>query len=271
MYIHSFAPPPLEWLFTCQSFNMKVMMDDVKISSVYGERNDTLTNDVVVFSNVFSKTNYLPSGFARIFPNLERFYVASSRVKFIHRKNFVGLSKLKTLDLRFNEIKAIPSDALLDLFNLEVLTISGNLIQTLPSILLVSLMKLRYFDASDNEITDFDDEIFSQNSKLQEILLENNRIESIKSNFRKLNDIGFIDLRDNVCISSFFLRDPDYPLISKFQKDIDQNCTKVVALQSSQTKLEQTKLEWDMCPRLMQPTNTILCLIERKFTKRGVD
>lgn len=152
-----------------------------------------MTNDdVMLFSNMFTKTHYLPIGIAKMFPSLKRFYVASSRLKFVARKNFIRLNKLTTLDLRFNELESIPNDAFLDLFNLEVLTISGNLIKILPTNAFVSLMDLRYFDTSDNEINAFDDEIFSQNSKLEEIVLENNRIMKIKSTFQKFSDIGFI-------------------------------------------------------------------------------
>lgn len=258
----------LEWFYTCESFNMRVMIDDTKVLSIYGEHNETMTNDdVLVFSNVFTKTRYLPNGIAKKFANLERFYVASSRLKFISRKNFIGFNKLKNLDLRFNEIETIPDDAFIDLFNLEVLTISGNLIKKLPMNAFVSTMELRYFDASDNEVKEFDDEIFSQSSKLEEILLENNRIKHIKSKFQKFNNVGFIDLRNNLCTDMVFLRDhPGYPLIFEFQQKLNQNCSKVeatIALPPG-TKIERKVLEWDMCPRLMLPMN-MLCLIERKF------
>jgi Leucine-rich repeat (LRR) protein len=259
---------PLEWLYTCESFNMKVMIDDVKVLSIYGEHNGTMTNDdVMVFSNVFTKTNYLPTGLAKMFPKLERFYVASSRLKYIFRKNFVGFNKLKTLDLRYNEIESLSTDAFLDLFNLEVLTISGNFIKKLPTNAFVSLMDLKYFDASDNEIEEFDDEVFSLSLQLEEILLDNNKINSIKANFRKLKSVGFIDLRDNECIDSFFLRDhPGYPSIYEFQKEINSNCTidELNDTNPTETRVEHRVLQWDICPRLMHPIN-MLCLIERKF------
>lgn len=248
---------------------MRVMIDDAKVLSIYGEHNETMANDdVLVFSNAFTKTRYLPSGIARMFAKLERFYVASSRLKFISRKNFIGFNKLKNLDLRFNEIEAIPDDAFIDLFSLEVLTLSGNLIKKLPNnFAFVSMMELRYFDASDNEIREFDDEIFSLNPKLEEILLENNKIKTIKSRFQKFNSIGFIDLKSNACVDSVFLRDHlGYPLISEFQNEINRNCSKAetpINLPAG-TIIERKVLEWDICPRLMLPMN-MLCLIERKF------
>lgn len=245
---------------------MRVKNDSVKVRSVYGEHNGTMTNDdVLVFSNAFTKSRYLPNGVGKLFQRLERFYVVSSRVKFIRRRNFVSLKHLKSLDLRYNEIESIPDDAFIDLFSLEILTISGNLIKKLPTNALVSMMDLRYFDASDNEIKDFDGEIFTQNSALQEVLLENNQIKSISANFLKFDDIGFIDLRDNVCINSFYLRNrPDYPSISEFQADINSNCTEPESRLPAGTRFERSILQWDICPRLLLPMN-MLCLIERKF------
>jgi Leucine-rich repeat (LRR) protein len=260
---------PLEWLYTCESYNMKVMLDDMKVLSIYGDHNESMSNnDVMVFTNMFTKTNFLPNGLAEMFPKLERFYVASSRLKHVFRKNFIGFKNLKHLDLRYNDIESIPDDAFIDLFNLEVLTLSGNSIKKLPSNAFVSMMELRYFDASDNEISEFNDEMFSTNSKLEEILLENNQIKNIKSNFSKFKSIGFIDLRDNSCVSSFYLRDhPDYPLISEFQQEVNSNCTKK---EEPKYKLAYIKkiLQWDICPRINLPMN-MLCLFERKFMSEG--
>lgn len=249
---------------------MKVMSDDVKILSIYGEHNDAMTNDdVMVFSNMFTKSKFLPSGIAKMFPNLERFNVASSRVKFVFRKNFVGFKKLRTLDLRFNEIEVLPDDVFIDLFDLEVLTISGNLIKKLLSMAFVSMMELRYFDASDNEIVEFNDEIILMSLKLEEILLKNNEIKKIKTSFERFDRIGFIDLRGNKCTTAFYLRDqPNYTSITIFQKEIDRNCTKadrMIQLPAG-TRIERSILQWDICPRLMLPTN-MFCLFERKFTK----
>lgn len=245
------------------------MIDGLKVVSVDGEHNLTKTNDdVIVFSNMYTKTNYLPSRIAAMFPFLERFYVASSRLKFISRKNFVGFKNLRVLDLRYNEIATIPDDAFLDLFSLEVLTISGNVIKTLPMNAFVSLMDLRFFDASDNEIGAFDDEILSQSSKLQEILLENNKIKRINSNFERFNDIGFVDLRDNVCIDALFLRDhPDYPLLFEFQIEVNSNCTSKDQRTPPVTDNNAPVMQWKICSQLELPLH-VFCTMDKKLINR---
>lgn len=256
------------------------MRSNVKVFSVYGEHNSTKTNkDVLVFSNQFTKTTHLPNGIGLVFPRLTRFFVVASKLKFITRRNFVGLTRLQILDLRFNEIENIPNDAFLDLFSLEVLTLSGNQLTSLPTNCFVTMLSLRYFDASDNQIESFDDEIFTQNENLHEILLEHNKISRITTNLSRFKDIGFIDLRDNVCVvDKFYLRGfPNLISLDDFQKTINERCentrNEIVKRSTKNNKNnvdddehEMKILQWDLCPRTMpSQMKNVLCLIERKF------
>lgn len=274
--IYSISPTThLQWFYTCESFNLRVMKSGVKVASVFGQHNVAKTNkDVVVFSNQFTKTSHLPQGIGLVFPRLSRFFVVASKLRFIERRNFVGLTRLKILDLRFNEIEAIPDDAFLDLFSLEVITLSGNLLTTLPTNCFVTMLSLRYFDASDNLIETFNDEIFSQNENLQEILLEHNKISRITANFTQFRDVGFIDLRNNVCTEdNFYLRGfPNLPTLAEFQESINERCEDArneIVKRSTTTDEQQQEirvLQWDVCPRTM-PSHmmNVLCLLERKF------
>jgi Leucine-rich repeat (LRR) protein len=243
----------------------------VKVVSVFGDHNATKSNkDVLVFSNQFTKTTHLPQGIGLVFPRLTRFFVVASKLKFIARRNFVGLTRLRILDLRFNEIETIPDDVFLDLFSLEVLTMSGNQLKSLPTNCFVTMLSLRYFDASDNSIESFNDEIFVQNENLQEILLEHNKIATIAANFTRYKDIGFIDLRDNVCVQDkFYLRGfPNLLSLDDFQESINEHCedARNEIVKRSTRDEEMRVLQWDICPRMMPAhMKNLLCLIERKF------
>lgn len=248
------------------------MRSGVKVVSVFGEHNSTKSNkDVLVFSNQFTKTTHLPQGIGLVFPRLTRFFVVASKLKFVARRNFVGLTRLQILDLRFNEIESIPNDAFLDLFSLEVLTLSGNQLTSLPANCFVTMLSLRYFDASDNQIESFNDEIFTQNENLHEILLEHNKIARITTNLTRFKDIGFIDLRDNVCIQDkFYLRGfPNLLSLDDFQNSINERCEDTrneIVKRSARTDEEMKILQWDICPRMMpSQMKNVLCLIERKF------
>lgn len=248
------------------------MRSGVKVASVFGDHNATKSNkDVLVFSNQFTKTTHLPQGVGLVFPRLTRFFVVASKLKFIERRNFIGLTRLQILDLRFNEIETIPDDAFLDLFSLEVLTVSGNQLTRLPTNSFVTMLSLRYFDASDNLIEFFNDEIFVQNENLQEILLEHNKISRISANFTRFRDIGFIDLRDNVCVGDkFYLRGFPNLLLSldDFQESISERCedAKNEIVKRSASDEEMRVLKWDICPRMMPAhMKNVLCLVERKF------
>lgn len=229
------------------------------VASISGYHNELMSNeDVIVFTNAFVLTDYIPRGIGRVFQNLERFRVVSSRLKKISRWNFFGLRNLKTLDLRFNELQIVPDDAFLDLFNIEELNLSGNLIRKLPSNAFVSNMNMRYFDASYNEIKEFNDEMFSHNfQELREILLHNNKIRKIQTNLQKFREVEFVDLRKNECTDSLFFKDhPDYPLLSEYQAEIKINCTKketAIALPAG-TDYESNILENEsLCERLALP------------------
>ncbi|KAG5679756.1 hypothetical protein PVAND_009296 [Polypedilum vanderplanki] len=251
---------PGRYLYTCESFNLRVYHENTHIALVLGDHNHGYLNkDVVALRNIFSKTKFIPNGIASFFPNLFHLYIPSSRIQIIRRRNFVGMMNLHTLDLRYNEIEILDNDVFLDLFNLKILALSGNFLKKLPSNAFLNLHNLRYFDVSDNDISFFDDEILSTNLELEEILLDHNRIRNIKTNFEKFKDIGFIDLRGNVCIDTLYLKDhPDYPMLFELQEEINYNCTKNdsrdIKIPSGTADLKSV-LSWEICSQLRLPTN----------------
>jgi Leucine rich repeat len=67
--------------------------------------------------NVF----YLPVKVAESFPNLLAYSAGNCSLKEIRSENFQGLTKLKYLRLRYNQIEIIATNTFLDLVNLEIL------------------------------------------------------------------------------------------------------------------------------------------------------
>jgi hypothetical protein len=262
---------PGRYLYTCESFNLRVSGESTHITSVVGEHDSGMAHkDVVVLRNIFSRTRFIPNNIASFFPNLFHLYAPSSRIQSVRRRNFIGMMDLHTLDLRYNEIETLNNDVFLDLFNLEILSLSGNFIKKLPSNAFLNLHSLRYFDVSDNDIALFDDEILS-NLELEEILLDHNQIKNVRANFERFKDIGFIDLRGNNCIDTLYLKDhPDYPLLFELQEEINYNCTK---RESRDIKLLpgsdlQNVLSWEICSQLKLPTHGKMCLTERKRNRK---
>lgn len=259
-------------LYTCESFNLRVLHENTRISSIFGQHEQGLTHkDVKALRNIFTRSIYLPQDIIKHFPNLLHLYMPSSRVQFVSRKIFAGMTHLVTLDLRFNEIEFLPNDTFLDLFSLEILSLGGNFIKKLQPNIFSNMLKLRFCDFSDNELLFFEDEILSMNMELEEILLNHNRLRAINSNFEKFKDIGFIDLRGNVCIDTLFLRDhPDFPLLFEFQEEINYNCTRrspreiPKLLPGTQIK---SILSWEMCSHL-KPNSEKMCLTERRFNDK---
>lgn len=251
-------------LYTCESFNLRVQHENTKVSSIFGQHESGLTNkNVQALRNIFTRSPHLPQDLIKHFPNLLHLYVPSSRVQFVTRRNFVGMTNLVTLDLRFNEIEFLPNDTFLDLFSLEILSLGGNFLKKLPTNVFSNMLNLRFLDLSDNELLFMDDEMLSTNTELEEILLNHNRIRAINSNFEKFKDIGFIDLRGNICIDTLFLRDhPEFPLLFEFQEEINYNCTRRNPRELPKL-LPGTQLNWEICSHLASSNK--MCLTERRI------
>ena len=70
----------------------------------------------------------LPEKINKNFPNLEGYNADGCLIKKLNKNNFVGLTKLRNLQLNFNPLEEIPDNVFQDLQNLEFLHLSKYLI-----------------------------------------------------------------------------------------------------------------------------------------------
>ena len=70
------------------------------------------------------KLTNLPMKISKSFPILEGYNADGCNIKKLNKNNFVGLHKLRNLQLNFNPIEEIPDDVFQDLKNLEFLHLS---------------------------------------------------------------------------------------------------------------------------------------------------
>jgi Leucine rich repeat len=83
---------------------------------VSGERNELITGLWIAENK---NVAFLPENVNEVFPNLVGYNADNCGVKTINKNNFVGLKKLKNLQLNNNPIEKIPNDAFEDLVSLE--------------------------------------------------------------------------------------------------------------------------------------------------------
>lgn len=152
-----------------------------------------------------SRTPYLPNFEAGIFfPNLVKYLVTDSGVKFVSRDNFSGIRKLQTLDLSGNEIQEIPEDTLHDNEELVDFYVNNNNLKYLAPNLLSNAPLFQRFMASNNSLESLEGNLFKNTPNLKILTLDNNKLRKISSDFGSLGNLKKIDLQNNPCIDTFY-------------------------------------------------------------------
>lgn len=193
-------------LYGCEVENFVVNSPSVRIASISGQHQDRKANTEVEYVWIKnSRVPYLPRFDAGIFfPNLKKYLVTDSGVKFVERNDFSGMPKLETLDLSGNEIEEMPEDALFDLNELVDLFVENNKIKALPSTLLSHAILFQRFKADNNSLEILDSDFFRGNPHLKIVGLENNKLHRINIDFRPFGNLKRIDLTNNACVSTSY-------------------------------------------------------------------
>lgn len=100
-------------LKTCRMPLCSINSTGVTISS---QIDDHMTKIIFEYNK---KVFYLPEKVHEVYPNLEIYSAGSCSIVAISKNNFEKLTKLKELNLEFNNIERIPDDVFTDLFSLE--------------------------------------------------------------------------------------------------------------------------------------------------------
>lgn len=110
-------------------------------------------------------------------------------------EEILRFKKIQELDLSNNEIQVIPT-WIQQLSTLKILILRGNKIKTLPGEVFL-LPNLKELDAWGNEIGAFSVSIGKQASKLQDLDLSMNRLESLPLSIKNLNNLKKLRLESD--------------------------------------------------------------------------
>lgn len=172
-----------------------------------------------------SQTTYLPHFDANIFfPNLIKYLVTSSKLKFVKREDFSGMPKLQTLVLDDNLLEDIPEDALNEVTQLVDFFIDKNKFTKLPPYLLSKATMFQRFKANNNTIEAIPPNFFKNNPSLKIVSLDNNKISRIGVDFRPFKNLKKVDLKNNTCIDSNFNDWRKHKTTTILQGEIDATC-----------------------------------------------
>jgi len=216
----------LEGLYGCEVENLIINSPNVRIASVSGQHQDRNANSEVEYVWIRNgQVSRLPRFDAGLFfPNLVKYLITSSGVKFIERDDFSGMPKLETLNLANNDIEEVPEDTLFDLNELVDFFVENNKIRTLPSTLLSHAPMFQRFKATNNSLEELGTGFFKNNHALKIVSLDNNRLHRILVDFRPFKNLKKIDLLNNPCISTNFNDWRKLKSVPIIQKEIERTC-----------------------------------------------
>lgn len=213
-------------LYGCEVENLVINSPNIRIASVSGQHTERNSNQEVEYVWIRnSRVTHLPRFDSPIFfPNMVKYLVTASGVKFIERDDFSAMSKLETLDLSNNEIEEIPEDAFYDLSELVDLFIDNNRVKALSGRLLNNAHFFQRFKASNNSLEILESEFFTGNPSLKIVSLDNNKLHKIRVDFRPFRNLKKIDLLNNPCVSTNFNDWRKYKTVVIVQKEIESTC-----------------------------------------------
>lgn len=178
-------------------------------------------NDVFIMNQT---TIYIPGDIGIVFRNLKQLEIMSSRLKFIQRGKFKGMTSLLDLRLDHNEIETISLDTFWDLKTLQWLSLNGNKLKCLNEGLTLRMSTLLWITSDDNDIESFRGDVFQRNIKLELISLRRNKIKKIDFSIKKFKRLSFLDLRENLCVNEYFSKMGKVSTANEFQNKTNANC-----------------------------------------------
>jgi Leucine-rich repeat (LRR) protein len=114
----------------CESIDMKGLHDtcvlhytsiNIPETTILSNRDNAIGG---LSLRINSKVKFLPANIYETFPSLVFISAHHCAIRWVSKNNFRNLRKLTSLDLSYNSIRKIPSDAFEDLISLEKLTLS---------------------------------------------------------------------------------------------------------------------------------------------------
>ncbi|MYL10848.1 MAG: leucine-rich repeat protein, partial [Cenarchaeum sp. SB0669_bin_11] len=112
--------------------------------------------------------------------------------------DFGGLSNLKSLDLRRNQLTELPEDLFAGLSNLQTISFESNRLRQLPARLFAGLASLEQLNLFGNELAQLPEGLFAGLSRLESVTIGSNRISSLPGGlFAGLSNLKLIKLSVN--------------------------------------------------------------------------
>ena len=186
----------------CKAKDLIVDYPKTKVSSLGGVDSNI---HVTILKIQDQSTKYFPINLAERLPNIIKIIVERSKLTSILKEDFAGFLKLKTIEIRYNNLSTIQEGSFDDIIQLEHLDLSFNNIASLPSKIFLRLVHLKTLILSNNQLVMLSADILPRKNVIEEFRINNNQLKLIETKImRLLQKSILIDLESNVCIDLKF-------------------------------------------------------------------
>ena len=119
---------------------------------------------------------------------LDGFYLYTTDAGTLQARDFIGMKRLKVLNLSYSKLKSLPEGVFDGLSKLRELNLDNNELRSLPEGVFDGLSKLRKLNLDKNELKSLPEGVFSGLRGLKELRLSNNQLKRLpKRVFSSLN------------------------------------------------------------------------------------
>ena len=129
---------------------------------------------------------------------LQTINLSFNKLKQLSSEAFSKLINLQYLDLSDNALTTLPSDAFIGLKNLQLLILGGNQLASLPEGIFADLSELQHLYLQGNQLASLPEGIFADLSELESLYLDENQLTTLPNTiFESLTNLMFLYLDDN--------------------------------------------------------------------------
>lgn len=135
-----------------------------------------------------------------------------------------SLKDVKQIAIENSEVLRFPSSLGSYFPNLESLVITNSKMKFVNKVAFTSLNELKFLKLSGNEISLIEPELFEDNYNLEEIYLNDNKIEKISTDILSLGKLKLLQLENNLCVNFIYQQSDTIEERQEKKDDILKNC-----------------------------------------------
>lgn len=190
---------------TCEVQNMKSFDKESEIDRVKQiDSDDMVTTTISELNIINQQCAYIPFYLNEKFSQIKNLSIINSGLLQLKHEDFLIFYQLEKLNFKENKLSVVQGDTFdSNVKTLEILDLSSNNIEIIEDEALIFLENLQEIRLNDNLMETIKSNIFGKNLKLKTVQLQNNHLNEISGTLlNQLEAISFADFTNNTCLNA---------------------------------------------------------------------